>query len=212
MKKSMKKFMIACAAVSSIAIAAGMSAMAADISANYSADNNSIPVATPDGAADGTQMTVLVVPSDKKAAVTDADILYINQAAKGELPATALLKGESLADGTYSVLVGYYNAENTFSIAEDTFTIGSAGGEGTDVLVGDVNVDTRITSGDAGEILTFIADEDGIDEGTVAWYAAAFSNALNDTRITSGDAGEILTYIADEFSESVGETVKVTLN
>jgi len=186
MKKSMKKFMIACAAVSSIAIAAGMSAMAADISANYSADNNSIPVATPDGAADGTQMTVLVVPTDKKAAVTDADILYINQAAKGELPATALLKGESLADGTYSVLVGYYDAAGAFAIAEDTFTIGEAAPEYT---LGDVDDNGKINAADASKVISHALKKAILNE-TQQLAADVDKNE----KINAADASKIISF------------------
>ena len=204
MKKSMKKFMIACAAVSAMTVAAGMSAMAAD----YTAENNSVAYAVPTADA-GTQMTVLVIPKDKETNVTDEDILYINQdAVGGAVNGTALLKGDSLADGTYLVKVGYY-ADGTFKIADDEFTIGSEP-SGTEILVGDVDLNNKITASDASAVLTYIATEAGIEEGTKAFQAAAKSD--NNNKITASDASAILTYIAAEEHDYVGKTITVELN
>lgn len=147
MKRSMKKFMVTCAAVSAIAAVASVSAMAAD----YTADNNSVAYTVPTPDTD-TQMTVLVVP--KGAEVTDDNIYYIDQ--DGELSGNALLKGTELADGTYVVKVGYYK-DGTFTIAEDEFTVGEKP-ENPDkptYTLGDVNSDEVIDSQDSLLILEY---------------------------------------------------------
>jgi hypothetical protein len=203
MKKSMKKFMVACAAVSAMTAVAGMSAMAAE----YNADTNTATYEVP-AAADSTQMTVLVIPEGSKGSVQDTDILYINQDEKGgAVNGTAALKGtDKLADGNYLVMVGYYDSDSTFKIAEDTFTVGDVN-PGVDVLVGDVDQNGKITASDASAVLTYIATEDGITEGTASFYAAAKSD--NNDKITASDASAILVYIAAEEHDYVGKTVTV---
>lgn len=204
----MKKFIVACAAVSAITAVAGMSAMAAE----YSAENNSVAITVPADAKADTQKTILVIPKDKETSVTDADIYYINQDA--ELGTTALLKGNNLADGTYVVKIGYYKEDGTFAIKNDEFKVGNDSPSGTDVLVGDVDVDGAVSSGDAVKILTYLANrKTGIDKGTVAYYAAAMCNSFEDDNISSDDATAILTYLANRRNHDyVGKTQTVTLN
>ena len=134
----MKKFIVACAAVSAITVAAGMSAMAA---AQYDSENNAVTFDLP-SAKEGTQETILVIPKDKETNITDGDILYINQDA--DLSNRALLKGTSLEDGTYIVKIGYYDADNEFRIFDNQeFKVGSDTPEPTYTL-GDVNADDSI--------------------------------------------------------------------
>lgn len=141
MKRSIKKFMVTCAAVSAIAAVASVSAMAAD----YTADNNSVAYTVPTPDAE-TQMTVLVVP--KGAEVTDDNIYYIDQ--DGTLSGSALLKGTELADGTYVVKVGYYK-DGEFSIAEDEFVVGETSENPVQPTykLGDVNSDGKVDVTDA---------------------------------------------------------------
>lgn len=204
MKKSMKKFMVACAAVSAMTVVAGMSAMAA----TYDEATNTATYAVPT-AAEGTQMTVLVIPTSAKTNVQDSDILYINQdAVNGTgVNGTAKLKGtDKLADGDYVAMVGYYDSDNTFKIVEDPFHVGEIN-TGVEVLVGDVDQNGSVTASDASAILTYIATEDGITEGTKSFYAAAKSD--NNDSITASDASAILVYIAAEEHDYVGKTITV---
>jgi hypothetical protein len=186
MKKSMKKFMVACAAVSAMTVAAGVSAMAAE----YSADTNTATYTVP-AATDSTQMTVLVIPEGAENNVQDSDILYINQDAKGgAVNGTAALKAVDggLADGTYLVKVGYYDADNVFRIAEDTFTVGNDTPTPAYTL-GDVNADGEIDSQDALLILEY---EVGAKDLTDTQKLAADTN--KDSDYDSQDALLILEY------------------
>ena len=195
MKKSMKKFMIACAAVSTVAVAAGMSAMAADISDKYDATNNSIVLSVPADADEGTQATVLVVPTDKKAAVADADILYINQGEVGanNKEGTVLLRGDSLADGTYSALVGYYKGD-TFTIQEDTFTIGEAAPE---YIKGDANQDNKVNVRDASTIVQYVLGNKDLS-GT-AFLAADVTSPVGTVNLR--DASRIVQFVLGNVAE-----------
>lgn len=198
MKKSMKKFIVACAAVSAITAAAGMSAMAAE----YNAENNSVAITVPAEAAVDTQKTILVIPQDKETSVTDADIYYINQDA--DLGTTALLKGDSLADGTYVVKIGYYKADGTFAIANDSFTVGNDTPVKT-ILIGDVDLNKRITTNDASKILAHTSKVETLTGDP----EIAARKCDGNERITANDASEILKYTSKISVEFVGTTVTV---
>lgn len=181
MKRSMKKFMVTCAAVSAIAAVASVSAMAAD----YTADNNSVAYTVPTPDAE-TQMTVLVVPEG--AEVTDENIYYIDQ--DGTLSGNALLKGTELADGTYVVKVGYYK-DGEFTIAEDKFTVGetSENPDQPTYTLGDVNGDEEIDSQDSLMVLEY---EVGNTDLTDTQKLAADTN--KDEEVDSQDSLLILEY------------------
>lgn len=203
MKRSMKKFMATCAAVTAIAAVSSVSAMAAD----YTAENNSVKFTVPTADAD-TQMTVLVVPKD--AEVTDENIYYIDQDAT--LADTALLKGDSLADGTYVVKVGYYK-DGVFTISPEEFTVGEIKEDLVDVLLGNVvGADETINATDAQQVLKYYAT------GTAGFAAdpyklVAANVAGADTTINATDAQQILKYYATGSTTTrVGKTAKVNAN
>ncbi len=196
MKRSMKKFMATCAAVTAIAAVSSVSAMAAD----YTAENNSVKFTVPTADAD-TQMTVLVVPKD--AEVTDENIYYIDQDAT--LADTALLKGDSLADGTYVVKVGYYK-DGVFTISPEEFTVGEIKEDGVEILVGNVDGNTRITTADATAVLKHTAGAELL-EGT-NFTAAALCDG--NKRISTADATNILKYTSGDESTPVGTVQVVT--
>jgi hypothetical protein len=204
MKRSMKKFMVACAAVSAMTVAAGMSAMAA----TYDEATNTATYALPD-AAENTQMTVLVIPKDAQGNVGDEDILYINQDAQGGtgVDGTAELKGTKLDDGTYLVMVGYYVDSDNFKIAEDTFTVGDAKEKRT-VMVGDANLSNTITAADATLILKHTGKVQTL-EGD-ALIAAARSNG-NDS-VTTADATAVVKYAAKVSVDYVGTVYEIPEN
>ncbi len=199
----MKKFIVACAAVSAITAAAGMSAMAAE----YNAENNSVAITVPAEAAADTQKTILVIPQDKETSVTDADIYYINQDA--DLGTTALLKGDSLADGTYVVKIGYYKADGTFAIANDSFTVGNDSPSDThEVLMGDVTGDSKINNADAQQVLRYEIKGSAGFASDPDKLIAADINA--DSKINNVDSQQILRYaIKGETKTNVGKTAVV---
>lgn len=201
MKRSMKKFMTTCAAVTAIAAVASVSAMAAE----YTAETNSATYAVPTPDQD-TQMTVIVVPEDKVDAITDEDIYYINQ--DGTLSGNALLKGTELADGTYVVRVGYYEG-GEFKIAEEKFTVGDVivnPPVGTTVKVGDADQNNRISTNDAAKVLSHTSKLETL-EG-LAFKAAALSD--NNDRISTNDAAEILKFTSKFEVDYVNKDVEVT--
>jgi hypothetical protein len=173
-------------------VAAGMSAMAAE----YSADTNTATYTVPT-AADNTQMTVLVIPEGVKGNVQDSDILYINQDAKGgAVNGTAALKAVDggLADGTYLVKVGYYDADNVFRIAEDTFTVGNDTPTPAYTL-GDVNADGEIDPSDALLVLKYYVGEDLTETQILA------ADVNKDSEIDPSDALLILNYYVGNIDE-----------
>lgn len=206
MKKSMKKFIVACAAVSAITVAAGVSAMAA----TYTADNNSVQFNNVPDADAGSQKTVLVIPADKKGNVAEEDILYINQDAA--LADTALLKGtEALGDGNYVVMVGYYK-DGAFAISEDPFTIGDAP-ETHEVLIGNVTSgDSLINATDGSQVLRYAADLTvpfAEDKDKVI----AANVTKGDTIVNATDGNQILRYAADLQTDSnIGKIAVVNAN
>jgi hypothetical protein len=205
MKKSMKKFMVACAAVSAMTVVAGMSAMAA----TYDEATNTATYAVP-AAAEGTQMTVLVIPTSAKTNVQDSDILYINQdAVNGTgVNGTAKLKGtDKLADGDYVAMVGYYDSNSTFQIAEDPFHVGNAT-ETHEILMGDINGDEDIDSVDSQQILRYSV------KGTASFASdkdKLFAADINvDGDVDSVDAQQILRYsVKGTSTTKVGKTAVV---
>ena len=202
----MKKFIVACAAVSAITVAAGMSAMAAE----YTAENNSVKFTVPAGDTD-SQKTVLVIPKDKKGSVTDEDILYINQDAA--LADSALLKGTELKDGTYVVMVGYYNS-GAFQIAEEEFTLGDVpGGDTREILMGDVTGDGLIESTDAQQVMRY-----SVRGASGAGFASdpdklIAADVTADGLIESTDAQQIMRYsVRNNSTSKAGKTAVVDAN
>lgn len=206
MKRSMKKFMVTCAAVSAIAAVASVSAMAEAV---YTADGNSLTYGLPTADA-GTQMTVLVVPKD--AEVTDENIYYIDQAEA--LTGSALLKGDKLEDGTYVVKVGYTSG-GEFAIQSEEFTLGEVipPVDTTDVLLGNVvGTDATINATDAQQVLKYYVT------GTAGFAAdpyklVAANVAGTDATINATDAQQILKYyVVGSVTTNVGKTAKVNAN
>lgn len=218
MKKFTKLF-LSCMAVSAITAAVATSAMAAevtgDVKGTYDEATGKLAISN---LADlqikaDTQATILVVgPNADVTAIAEGDIEYINQDANSNVAAAWASVGlmnapaEEKEDtkGTYTVMVGYEPADGSepFAIASGSFTIGAS-----QLLVGDVNGDTRINGPDAVAVLTVQA---GDDTAIAAEYVPAAYYCNGDFRIGGPDAVEILTYQAgDENREFVGKTMAI---
>lgn len=188
MKRSMKKFLVTCAAAAAVTVC-GASAMAADfeVAPAYSNDAaNTVTLSIPAAVDTTKQATVLVAPSDKIASVTDADILYVNQGLTTDgTMSTLLLKGtDVLADGKYTVKLGAYVGD-TFTIYEGEFQVG----EEEQVKYGDVTGDGRVQPNDGATVLMFTSRA---IEFTDAQKKSA--DVTGDNRVQPNDGATILMY------------------
>jgi hypothetical protein len=195
MKNSIKKFVLACAAVTAVT-AVSATAMAADLGKDaYDATTNSVAVTLPTGIDTTKEATVLVL-SGKSITdeFTEADILYVNQETGGDFDGdetagteTLKLLGENaLADGTYTVAIGYYK-DGAFAIQEDTFTLGEAPTPA--YTKGDVDNNTRINASDAVMIINaFNGDVELTDTQKLA------ADVDGNERINASDAVAIINY------------------
>jgi hypothetical protein len=187
MKNSIKKFVLACAAVTAIT-AVSATAMAADLGDVYDAETNSVAVTLPTGIDAAKEATVLVLKDGVKltSELESTDILYVNQATGGDFDGdeTAgtetlkLLGEEALADGTYTVAIGYYK-DGAFSIQEDTFTLGEAPTPA--YKLGDVNADDEI---DVTDVLWTAQAATGTKDLTETQRLAADVNADDELDVT----------------------------
>jgi hypothetical protein len=224
MKNSIKKFVLACAAVTAIT-AVSATAMAADLGDVYDATANSVAVTLPVGIDTTKEATVLVLNAGKSLTdtLTDADILYVNQATGGDFDGAATAEAEtlkllsqgveedgttlkSLADGTYTVAIGYYNTDGAFTIQEGTFTLGASSTH--EVLLGDVTLDGQIQVTDAQQVARHIAKSTDWSETPDKLIAANVTKGDTDINVT--DAQQIARYIAKgTTTTNVGKTAVV---
>ena len=156
-------------------------------------------------AKDGTQMTVVIFDATKELAnLTGEDLLYINQDEEGVLSLTSmgtkidLLEanedGSAKYAGEYVIRVGYYNAENVWTVAEGTFTVATKAvvPPTPTYILGDANMDKEIKIADATVIVDYIL---GFltDPSTQIDLEAANCDGKEDVKI--GDATAIVDYI-----------------
>lgn len=214
MKKFTKLF-LSCAAMAAVTAAVATSAMAAapTISATYEEANLNGELTLSVQGVTG-EVTLLVTQKDiTKDTIADADILYVDQetatdagaaefgtAGKVGLRTNSTEAGKYLQDGKYNVYVGYTDGED-FKVATNTFRVG----KGSDVIVGDVTMDSKFGTDDASAVLKHIVKP--YLEGD-ALIAAQQSNKLGDTKVGTDDASEILKYIVKKTSDSVGHAAE----
>ncbi len=196
MKKFTKLF-LSCAAVAAITGAVASSAMAAnELTATYDAEAGTITIGDYTDVANDDTLLVLK-PGADDTAVKDSDIVQIDQQAD----AFKTVVVGTLEDGTYTVKIG-----GDGNIYTGTFTVGSQSTT-HDVLMGDVDLNNRITSNDALQVLKYSADSDSCistDDQKIAADVDANS------RITSNDALQVLKYSADsETNSKTGQTAVV---
>lgn len=186
--KKFSKLFLSCAAVAAVTAAVATSAMAAgEVSATYTPAETGATTAslkiTTNYTAD--QKTLLIVPSsvtlDK---VSDDDVVQIDQNAD----IVDVVLPADLKDGTYTVYMG-----GDGQVYSTNFKVGNA----SSVLVGDVNQDASITTGDATAIVRHKTGAAPITDADA--LIAADTNY--DDSITLGDATCIVMY-------KIGDTAK----
>ncbi len=191
MKKFTKLF-LSCAAVAALTGAIATSAMAADLTATYNEPAEGAATTTVDitcASTDATK-TLLVVKGTDLTSIDAAKIIQIDQAETIEKAIVAA----DLEDGTYTVLMGGTSGE----IYSGTFRIGKGG-----VLVGDVNLDGKISLADATCIVNDYLDVEKIADGDSK--IAADTNF--DDKVTLADATCIVNHYLDADGKGhVGET------
>jgi hypothetical protein len=196
--------------------------MAADLGKDaYDATTNSVAVTLPSGIDATKEATVLVLNKGVKLtdALTDGDILYVNQETGGDFDGETadaetlkLLGTEALADGTYTVAIGYYNTAGTFAIQEDTFTLGDAAAATHEVLMGDVTGEGKVNSTDAQQILRHAiqkTDWSG-NEKISADDQKIAADVTADGKVNSTDAQQVLKHsIAGTSNSKTAQTAVV---
>lgn len=203
MKKSIKRFLSACAVMTALTAVSALSVSAAgDVTAKEDTGKTAIEITLSDAAKKELkgQVTVLVFKGDSTVAVpTEDQIVYLDQKAQadGDFVFAKVLPylGETttpMADGdTYTVRISKTGGVTEKGFYETTFKVG----EEDATLYGDVDLNGRVTAGDATLILRLKADDP-----EVSFNAQQEKNADVDLngRITAGDATYILRYKADD--------------
>ena len=206
--KKMKKFtklFLSCAAIAALTASIGISAMAADGDANitggvtgtFNAETKTITITALDGdtPVENQPITFLVFKGKTDADITQANIVGIDQDTSDgtvKAPTNNGLKSDMTIPGegddavTYTVKVGYYNA-NGFATKTGTFTLGQS------VLVGDTNLDTEIDLSDATVIVNHAMDIRTITDAT----ALIAADVNYDEEVDLSDATCIVNYAMD---------------
>ena len=190
--KKFSKLFLSCAAVAAVTAAVATSAMAAGISATYTAagENETTAKLTIDASGyTADQKTLLIVPSsvslDK---VTAGDVVQIDQNAE----IVDVVLPADLKDGTYTVYMG-----GDGQVYSDTFRVGAG-----KVLIGDADQDGFVDGGDATTILKYnVGSVELVGDGQAA------ADADQDGFVDGGDATAILKYnvgVVDSSTEKIG--------
>ena len=190
--KKFSKLFLSCAAVAAVTAAVATSAMAAGISATYTAagENETTAKLTIDAIGyTADQKTLLIVPSsvslDK---VTAGDVVQIDQNAE----IVDVVLPADLKDGTYTVYMG-----GDGQVYSDTFRVGAG-----KVLIGDADQDGFVDGGDATTILKYnVGSVELVGDGQAA------ADADQDGFVDGGDATAILKYnvgVVDSSTEKIG--------
>ena len=190
MKKFTKLF-LSCAAVAALTAAVATTASAEAVALKGgltgSYENGAITVTAPSDMDATKEATLLVYDASadvtKLETNTDA-IVGIDQTTSGVEFANNGLKGAPTEDGgkKYVVALGYYDNAGTFKIAKGNLF-------GSNVKIGDVDLNNRISSGDASLILEYT-----VGSATLEGDAATAADVDGNNRISSGDASCILCY------------------
>lgn len=200
MKKFTKLF-LSCAAVAAVTAAVATSAMAADVTGDlagtYDEATGKLSLTTE---LSGTTTVLVLAPGTDSTAVAAENILYIDQVEDGVLGEMGV-KGAPTAEtgaGKYNVLVGSYVGEE-FVVKTGTFKLG-----GHDVVLGDVDADEEITTGDASLILRQAVGQGVLTESD----ALIAADVDEDEEITTGDASLVLRKAVGQDVEGPGKVVQ----
>ncbi|MBQ8300356.1 MAG: dockerin type I repeat-containing protein [Clostridia bacterium] len=198
MKKFTKLF-LSCAAVAAVTAAVATSAMAADVTGDLAGTytDGKLSLTTE---FTGTTTVLVLAPGTDSTAVSADDILYIDQVEDGVLGEMGV-KGaptEETKPGKYTVLVGSY-VGGEFVVKTGSFSLG-----GHDVVLGDVDADEEITTGDASLILRQAVGQGVLTESD----ALIAADVDEDEEITTGDASLVLRKAVGQDVEGPGKVVQ----
>lgn len=169
MKKSLKTFMLACAATTAVTLALATSAFAktgnditADIDFDKAAGTVSMKASAFEGLSGQTTILIHEQKADGSVELTADDILYINQDEAGTTTFTGMgMKGGLVEGKTYVVKIGGENLAD--GILEGTFTIEN----GTvKYILGDVTGEGDIDMSDSNAVVMHFIGAITIEEGT----------------------------------------------
>jgi len=148
MKNSLTKLLVSCAAVMSVAALMAVSAYADD-AVTYDKASKTITngAAAPAGLESGKQITILV-QKETDSALTEGDIIYINQDAfTGTVPWATIVTADELANGNYYLKMG---GEGVTAITSELFEVSDGeSGEKVTAIMGDVDRSGGVAAKDA---------------------------------------------------------------
>jgi len=210
MKKSLTKVLVSCAAVMSVAAMMSVSASAADVTyANGTITNGAtVPVEN------GKQATILVVEEAAESALTADAIKFIDQQEYTGTNPWATITA-TLENGNYVLKMG---GEGVTDVVKQSFKVGddvTPGGDGLEVLLGDVNMDWKIQGdGTVKQTINYKDAQMVLDAAskkiTLTEQQKLLANVDQDEKgtINYKDAQAIL----DHASQKTAITAKVTVN
>jgi len=206
MKKSLTKLLVSCAAVMSVSALMAISASAYSDVVSYSDGTITNGAAVP--AASGSQATILVQKATDSA-LTEDDIVYINQEKYEGTALWSTIATGTLEDGDYVLKMG---GEGVTNIVEETFKVGDQGvaGDEKTFTLGDVNMSNAVDAADALLMLQSYAQIEGkvIAEGSNEFKLADIDK---NSAVEAADALLALQHYAQIEGKTITETVTVTV-
>jgi hypothetical protein len=181
-----KKLIAVTAAFAAVAtMSAAAFAATGDVTATYDETTKTV-TAEVEGVTFSDQVTV-VITDNSGDPITSENIFYIDQDGSVDVLSGMGMMESAIAEGnTYQVRIGCTEGD----IYTGTFTI--LGGSSTpENPLGDADLDTFVTSGDASAVLNHVAGN-----STLEGDALLCADADKDTFVTSGDASAILNHVA----------------
>ncbi len=205
MKKSIKRFLSACAVMTALTAVSALSVSAAgDVTAKEDTGKTAIEITLSDAAKNELkgQVTVLVFKGDSTVAVpTEDQIVYLDQKAQadGDFVFAKVLPylGETttpMADGdTYTVRISKTGGVTEKGFYETTFKVGD---KSTDIKYGDVTGEGDVDGEDAAQILlNYLEKITFTDEQKIA------ADVTGEGDVDGEDAAMILLYYLEKISE-----------
>lgn len=189
--KKFTKLLLSCAAVAALTAAVASSAMAeaveikgGEITGTY--DNGALTITAPTDMKADSQATLLMYAGTETTVAADS-VAAIDQAANAAFTKTGVKDAATVDAGetTYTVMLGYYNEAGTFKVLKGTLF-------GSNVVIGDVDLNGNITLGDATKIVNHT-----IDAEILTGDSLAAADTDGNGNITLGDATCIVNYTVD---------------
>ena len=191
MKKFTKLF-LSCAAITAVTAAVATSAMAADITGDftgtYDEATKKVTITSDVTPAEGTQVTFLVFEGEKDVTVDANTIKGIDQGTTIQ-PANDGLKSDVVTEEgkkkVYTVMLGYDDGTG-FKPYSASFTLSGAAGDETEITIGDVDFGGSVNAMDATMIARKATGSTATTGHVGEVYATSDSN-FDVTQVIIGD-------------------------